>query len=295
MARQFNSNRQYFEEVKDRTSDELGWTGLRLSLTRETSNDVLFSRTLTNTLTLELTGTSRHLTQMDGIAAERRTQPGDVCRIPAGVSARFAWDVSEPEQRSIVIEFGSDLFSAYCPERFTGHMAGGHLVAQDYAPSAGLATLMQLLARELDPQDARGPLFSDLLIRLLAIEICETGWSRKPRETAEGIAGDRRFIRAVDFINAHLARHLSLREIADASALTMSQLIQLFRQNTGSSPYAYVIAQRVARAKRLLETTDLPIARVAIDAGFADQAHLTRMLRRHLGATPRNIRLRRPG
>ena len=82
MARQFNSNRQYFEEVKDRTSDELGWTGLRLSLTRETSNDVLFSRTLTNTLTLELTGTARHLTQMDGIAAERRTQPGDVCRIP---------------------------------------------------------------------------------------------------------------------------------------------------------------------------------------------------------------------
>jgi AraC family transcriptional regulator len=75
----------------------------------------------------------------------------------------------------------------------------------------------------------------------------------------------------------------------------MSQLIQLFRQNTGSSPYAYVIAQRVARARRLLETTDLPIARVAIDAGFADQAHLTRMLRRHLGVTPRNIRLQRFG
>ena len=257
---------------------------------------MLFSRTLTNTLTLELTGTARHLTQMDGIAAERRTQPGDVCQIPAGVSARFAWDVSEPvSDREFVIEFGSDLFSAYCPEQFTGHIEGGHLVAQDFAPSAGLATLMQLLARELDPQDARGPLFSDMLIRLLAIEISGTGWSRKPPQTAEGIAGDRRFIRAVDFINAHLARHLSLREIADASALTMSQLIQLFRQNTGSSPYAYVIAQRVARAKRLLETTDLPIARVAIDAGFADQAHLTRMLRRHLGATPRNIRLRRSG
>ena len=63
----------------------------------------------------------------------------------------------------------------------------------------------------------------------------------------------------------------------------------------GEFAYAYVIAQRVARARRLLETTDLPIARVAIDAGFADQAHLTRMLRRHLGVTPRNIRLQRFG
>jgi AraC family transcriptional regulator len=291
MPKVFGHHRQYIDEVQDRTSDRLGWRGVRMTLTRETSNDLLFTRMLKNALTLELTGTSAHLTKMDGIVTERPTRPGDICQIPAGVSARFAWDVSDAEQRSIVVEFDDALLSIYCPERLEGRMRAGHLTPRDYTQAPSLAAIMKLLARELNPQHARGPIFADMLIRLLAIEICETAWTRKAPIFNSGLKADRRIVRAVDYIHAHLSAQISLGDLATASGLSINLLTKYFRRHTGSSPYAYVIGKRVEKAKHLLQSTKMPIAQVAVESGFADQAHLSKALRQHFGQTPRALRI----
>jgi AraC family transcriptional regulator len=289
MAKLFAQHGDYIDEVKFLSSDHLSWPGLRLSLTRESSNDLMFTRMARHALTLELTGAARHLTHMDGIAAERATQVDDVCQMPAGVSARFAWDVTGT-QSSIVVEFGEELLTTYCPERLDGRMAQGHLTPRDYAPAPALAALIRLLAREIEPGQERGPLFADMLIRLLAIEICETAWTRRPPGARDGPAADRRMIRATDFIEAHLGSRLSLRDVAAASGLSIGALARLFPHHTGSSPYAYIIRKRVERAKQLLQSSDMPIAQVAVETGFADQAHMTRVFTRHLGQTPRSLR-----
>lgn len=51
-----------------------------------------------------------------------------------------------------------------------------------------------------------------------------------------------------------------------------------------------MIRLRVERAVELLRTTDVSLAEVAVRAGFAHQAHLTRVLGRLKGRTPREIR-----
>jgi transcriptional regulator GlxA family with amidase domain len=43
---------------------------------------------------------------------------------------------------------------------------------------------------------------------------------------------------------------------------------------------------RVEKVKSLLTSTDLSLTTIAISAGFADQAHFTRVFRKHVGATP---------
>lgn len=287
----FAHHRAYVDEVKVESSDRHDWPGLRLACTEEASNDLLFTRMTRSALTLELTGTARHLTHMDGIAAERSTRVDDICQMPAGVSARFAWDVGEGLQRSIVVEFGEELFATFCPERFDGGMAHGHLMPRDYAPAPALASLIKLLAREIDPAEERGPLFADMLIRLLAIDICETAWTRRAAVAAEGQGHDRRIIRAVDYINANLGENLSLRDVAAASGLSVGALAKLFPRHTGTSPHAYMLRKRIERACTLLQTSELPIAQVALETGFADQAHLSKVLKRHLGLTPRGLRL----
>ncbi len=291
MSRLFELHTQYIDEVADQSSDRLGWRGLRMTMTREGSNDLMFTRMSKNALTLELTGTAAHLTHMDGIAAERRTQVDDICQMPAGVSARFAWDVGATEQRSIVVEFDEDLFSLYCPERFGGRMAHGHLTPRDYAPAPAIAGIMKLLAREIDPVQERGPIFADMLIRLLAIEICETAWTRRPQPAAAGQQHDRRLIRAIDYIHTHLGSAMSLKEIAAASGLSIGALAKLFPRQMGCSPYAYVVQKRVEKARQLLQSTAMPIAHVAIECGFADQSHMTKALTRHMAQTPRRLRL----
>ena len=59
-----------------------------------------------------------------------------------------------------------------------------------------------------------------------------------------------------------------------------------FREETGQSPHTWLAAQRVALARRLLETTDLPVERIAVDAGFGTAASLRQHLRAAIGVSP---------
>ncbi|MBP9119084.1 MAG: helix-turn-helix domain-containing protein, partial [Methyloversatilis sp.] len=56
---------------------------------------------------------------------------------------------------------------------------------------------------------------------------------------------------------------------------------------------AFVIDRRVKRAQQLLTIGDLAVKEVAASCGFADQAHMTRVLRARLGLTPAKLRASR--
>ncbi|MGX5682173.1 AraC family transcriptional regulator [Schumannella luteola] len=76
--------------------------------------------------------------------------------------------------------------------------------------------------------------------------------------------------------------------IAEAARLLgghPSHLVRSFSQAYGISPHRYVTGRRIDLARRLLLLGHAP-ARVAAEAGFHDQAHLTRHFRRVLGTTP---------
>lgn len=64
-----------------------------------------------------------------------------------------------------------------------------------------------------------------------------------------------------------------------------SHLVRVFRREYGLPPHRYVVGRRLDRARRLL-LDGLPIAEVAVLAGFHDQSHLTRHFRALLGTTP---------
>lgn len=63
-----------------------------------------------------------------------------------------------------------------------------------------------------------------------------------------------------------------------------------FKEAKGMPVHQYLLRMRADRAVKLLSTTDLPIAEVAVQAGFAHQAHMTRVLNRLKRRTPRQIR-----
>jgi AraC-like DNA-binding protein len=66
---------------------------------------------------------------------------------------------------------------------------------------------------------------------------------------------------------------------------TTFALLRAFRDETGLPPHAYLNQLRVRRARRLLDGGLAP-ALVAVQAGFADQAHLTRHFKRVVGLPP---------
>ncbi|MDE1179903.1 AraC family transcriptional regulator [Paraburkholderia sp.] len=95
--------------------------------------------------------------------------------------------------------------------------------------------------------------------------------------------------RAADFIRAHCTQPLKLDDICAAAGLSASYLIRAFNARYGMTPHAFVVNCRVEFSRAQLKR-GRPIAAVAADAGFADQAHLQRAFLQRVAATPGQYR-----
>lgn len=106
-------------------------------------------------------------------------------------------------------------------------------------------------------------------------------------------ASDRRDIDELRlWIADHLDQDLSAEVLAARMCLSERHFARVFTQETGTGPAAYVEAARVEAARRLLETTDGPLDKVAAAAGFGSTETLHRAFRRRLATTPAAYRRR---
>ena len=87
-------------------------------------------------------------------------------------------------------------------------------------------------------------------------------------------------------MQANLDQSIDLPAIARATGLSPTHFARQFRRTTGEPPHRYLMQLRIERAKRLLRETDDGIADIAFACGFANQEHMTRLFRQHLGTTP---------
>ena len=95
--------------------------------------------------------------------------------------------------------------------------------------------------------------------------------------------------RAADYIRENFAQALKLEEICAAADLSPSYLIRAFKARYGMTPHAYLVNRRIEFSRAQLRR-GRPIAEVAADAGFADQAHLQRAFRQFTAVTPLQYR-----
>jgi transcriptional regulator GlxA family with amidase domain len=107
---------------------------------------------------------------------------------------------------------------------------------------------------------------------------------------ARGGLRPRAFRRVREYILAHLEENISNSVLAEFVGLSASYFVRAFKQSAGLSPHRFVLQSRVDRVKRLLIETELPLAQIALTAGFADQAHCTRWFRELVGIPPGRFR-----
>ncbi|MFJ9338876.1 GlxA family transcriptional regulator [Streptomyces sp. NPDC101733] len=94
------------------------------------------------------------------------------------------------------------------------------------------------------------------------------------------------------WIADHLGEDLSAEVLAGRMCLSERHFARVFAQETGASPAGYVEAARVEVARRLLESTDEPLDRVAAEAGLGSAETLHRAFKRQLATTPGAYRRR---
>ncbi|MEJ7807020.1 MAG: AraC family transcriptional regulator [Telluria sp.] len=90
---------------------------------------------------------------------------------------------------------------------------------------------------------------------------------------------------AANYIDAHFAAPLRLADICAEANLSGSYLIRAFKKRYGVAPHEYQTNRRIQFAKARLRER-IPLAQIAQEAGFADQAHFQRIFKRLTAATP---------
>jgi AraC family transcriptional regulator len=97
----------------------------------------------------------------------------------------------------------------------------------------------------------------------------------------------RRVNRARDYLHAHLARPVSLSEVATAACLSRFHLLRVFRSAFGQTPHQYLNHRRLARAKFLLEKTAIPVTAICLECGFISLGSFSALFETHCGMSPR--------
>jgi AraC-like DNA-binding protein len=157
-----------------------------------------------------------------------------------------------------------------------------HLPNRLFAGSDDVRRLFKKLFREYDtlpPGTSRRSLRlrSTVLALLLAVIDAATIPLRDRAEV--------RLKHLMDDMREHPEREYPLNLIAERLGLSPSNMLVRFKRLTGSPPHAFLLAQRIAKAKEMLAES-IPVATIANKLGFATSQHLSNHFKATTGLSP---------
>ena len=106
---------------------------------------------------------------------------------------------------------------------------------------------------------------------------------------------DPRIRKAIELISQQPEERLTIDSLASKCGLSRSRLAQLFKQETGDSPIAFLETQRLRRTRDLLEHTHLSLTEIAEKVGFASPFYLSLRFKKQYGVSPRDYRQQKKG
>nr|WP_234831069.1 AraC family transcriptional regulator [Rhodopseudomonas palustris] len=124
-----------------------------------------------------------------------------------------------------------------------------------------------------------------MLLREVQARHAPAGCEPSTRGSGPGLARWK-LNRVILHVEQHLDGNLRVRDLARLTGLSPGHFARAFQQSVGIAPRHFLIERRIERAKTLMQTSDLTLCEIALACGLSDQAHLSRLFRRHTGTTP---------
>lgn len=149
------------------------------------------------------------------------------------------------------------------------------------APS--LSALVSLIADDC-AEGRRDDLYGESLVLALLSDLLDLRQAAGPH--ADAGLSRRQMSRVVDHVRANMIRNVSLAELAALVGLSPDHFGVAFRTAAGKTPHQFLLHCRVEAAKDMLLREEASLSGIAVDTGFSDQAHFTRVFRRMTGLTP---------
>jgi AraC-like DNA-binding protein len=178
---------------------------------------------------------------------------------------------------------------------------GAEFCERLYPMQGAVASALHALRRGLATPEACGAWLEDQLYALAAGLV---GIQRQVRREIDQFPGGRpatreelyrRLHRGRDFLACCYDRPVTVGEAARAARLSPSHFHRMFKAAFGTTPMQFLQQRRLAVARRLLTTTDLPVTTVGLAVGFESLGTFSWLFRKRFGLSPRQFRGGPPG
>lgn len=148
-------------------------------------------------------------------------------------------------------------------------------------------TVMELREEYLADESAAALVFKHGVFRLLV------RLGRQARENnGQHMAPSHEWAALLSWMEENCAQPLSIAQLAARSFLSPRHFRELFTRETGQPPSSYLRQLRLEKARAFLQDDGLSITQIAMEAGFADAAHFSRLFKAFYGTSPREFRRR---
>ena len=130
-----------------------------------------------------------------------------------------------------------------------------------------------------------------ILSNLISSSLTELGIQKHHQSTVHIPASAKKMIaEAISFLEAHSATEINIQQLAQSYHLSQYAFIRLFKKQTGSTPYEFLLKTRITHAKILLEREDATIEEISQQVGFNNENNFIRKFKLLTGTTPLKYR-----
>jgi AraC family transcriptional regulator len=213
---------------------------------------------------------------------------GDFSIAPAAAPFFARWD---GEDRLLQIRITAEFMAQVATEALTMDAERLEVIPTFRTRDPQLETIAMLLLTELKQENLGNRLYIESLSNVLAVQLLRQYSTAQPQLTVyAGGLPQRQLMQVLDYIHEHLSEDIKLADLAGAIGMSQFHFSHLFKQSFGTSPYQYLLQQRIERAKQLLKQTDRSIMDIALECGFNSHSHLSKQFRQLVGITPKVYR-----
>jgi AraC family transcriptional regulator len=271
------------------SSRNLGWENILVEQFQHPAGEGRTYYHDEHSICLSLAPRPVHLLQTQGNTTRTGSYAkGDFCITPAKMPFFCCWD---SDDRFVQIRIASGFVQSVARENIDRNPDRLELLPEFRTRDQQIEAIGMMLLTELQQEHSGSRLYIESLANVLAVHLLrQYTITKPPLPIYEGGLPQRQLLQVLDYIHDHLDQDIKLADLAALLSMSRFHFSHLFKQSIGTSPYQYLLQQRIERAKQLLKQTERSIMEIALECGFNSHSHLSKQFRQLTGITPTNCR-----
>lgn len=230
----------------------------------------------------------RIIAKRDGHTERFTMQQDDIAVALAGVETSWEWlDAT----KVILLHVDPQVMRRFALTELKVVVQGGQFDDAIFFHDADIRSAAERMLETLADNDLGSSVVFDALARMFLVQMVKRyGQSNSADVRLDRHFDARQYTQVVTYIEDHLGEKLTPAQLASEIGMSEAAFSRKFKAKVGETPMRFVTQMRLQIASRLVGGGVMPLAQIAAECGFADQAHLSRSFKQQLGVSPSQFR-----